>query len=248
MDQLLNWLWDGHGDYIFVVLLFVVCVLTVALIYARFQSSLKHLVTDSPYPVVVLDASHGQLLLANAPAMQLLGIRSLGSGFLYPASFHNEELLTLLDSFSSRHFRHQLFDWRLCETENVKVELSGKKSVLRGHHVWIIYAQPYQVTHQELQQELEKLGIVRSAIDSLSELICLQDQQGKVLTTNRAFDLFWEGRRGEACSANISPIASRKSERRWTTDPQGRSCLLEVNQNSLVSQTGEMIGTLSISH
>ncbi|MHC0043475.1 sensor domain-containing diguanylate cyclase [Vibrio campbellii] len=248
MDQLLNWLWDGQGDYGFVVLLSVVCVITVTLIYLRFQSALKHLVTDSPYPVLVLDASHGQLLLSNDPAMQLLGIRALGSGFLYPASFHTEELVALLDSFSSRHFRHQLFDWRLSETENVKVELSGKKSVLRGHRVWIIYAQPYQATLQEQQKELEKLGIARSAIDSLSELICLQDQQGKVLTTNRAFDLFWEGRREEACSANISPIATRKSERRWTTDPQGRSCLLEVNQSSLVSQSGEMIGTLSISH
>ncbi|MGU3846151.1 diguanylate cyclase, partial [Vibrio diabolicus] len=36
--------------------------------------------------------------------------------------------------------------------------------------------------------------------------------------------------------------------RKWTTDPQGRSCLLEVNQNSLVSPSGELIGTLSISH
>ena len=83
MDQLLNWLWDGQGDYGFVVLLSVVCVITVTLIYLRFQSALKHLVTDSPYPVLVLDASHGQLLLSNDPAMQLLGIRALGSGFLY---------------------------------------------------------------------------------------------------------------------------------------------------------------------
>ncbi|MGR5172618.1 sensor domain-containing diguanylate cyclase [Vibrio owensii] len=248
MDQLLNWLWDGQGDYGFVVLLSVVCVIAVTLIYIRFQSGLKQLVTDSPYPVLVIDASHGQLLLSNDSAMQLLGIRSLGSGFLYPASFHTEELVTLLDSFSSRHFRQQLFGWRLSETESIKVELSGRKSLLRGHRVWIVYAQPHQVTHTEQQQELEQLGIARSAIDSLSELICLQDQQGKVLTTNRAFDLFWEGRREEACTSKARPIATRKSERRWTTDPQGRSCLLEVNQSSLVSQAGEMIGTLSISH
>ncbi len=180
--------------------------------------------------------------------MQLLGIRRLGSGFLYPASFNTDEIIALLDSFSSRHFGQQLFDWRLSETENIKIELSGRKSLLRGHRVWIIYAQPYQFTRQEQQQELEQLGIARSALDSLSELICLQDKQGKVLTTNRAFDLFWEGRREEACSSKMNPIATRKTERRWTTDQQGRSCLLEVNQSSLVSQSGEMIGTLSISH
>lgn len=127
MDQLLNWLWDGQGDYGFVVLLSVVCVIAVTLIYIRFQSGLKQLVTDSPYPVLVIDASHGQLLLSNDSAMQLLGIRSLGSGFLYPASFHTEELVTLLDSFSSRHFRQQLFGWRLSETESIKVELSGER-------------------------------------------------------------------------------------------------------------------------
>ncbi|EOA9034364.1 diguanylate cyclase [Vibrio harveyi] len=248
MDQLLNWLWDGQGDYGFVVLLSVVCVITVTLIYIRFQSALKLIVTDSPYPVLVLDAGSGQLLLSNDSAMQLLGIRRLGSGFLYPASFNTDEIIALLDSFSSRHFGEQLFDWRLSETENIKIELSGRKSLLRGHRVWIIYAQPYQFTRQEQQQELEQLGIARSALDSLSELICLQDKQGKVLTTNRAFDLFWEGRREEACSSKMNPIATRKTERRWTTDQQGRSCLLEVNQSSLVSQSGEMIGTLSISH
>ncbi len=65
MDQLLNWLWDGQGDYGFVVLLSVVCVITVTLIYIRFQSALKLIVTDSPYPVLVLDAGSGfQLLLS----------------------------------------------------------------------------------------------------------------------------------------------------------------------------------------
>lgn len=248
MDQLLNWLWDGQGDYGFVVLFSIVCVLAVTFIYVRFQTALKYVITDSPYPVLVLDASHGQLLLSNQSAMQLLGIRALGSGFLYPSSFEVDTLVTLINRFSGRSFRQQVFDWRLSETENIRVELSGRKSLLRGHRAWILYAQPYQVTHQEQQQELEQLGIACSALDSLSELICLQDQQGNVLTTNRAFDQFWEGREEEACSSKTSSVVARKSDRRWTTDPQGRSCLLEVSRNSFVSHLGEMIGTLSISH
>ncbi|MEI8626951.1 sensor domain-containing diguanylate cyclase [Vibrio sp. M60_M70] len=249
MDQLLNWLWDGQGGYGYVVLLLIASVCALALIYLHFQTSLKQLVTDSPYPVIVLDSGYAQILLSNQAAMQLLGIRSLGTGYLYPALFDIRELESFLDSVSSRHFSQQVFDWRLSESESIKVELSGRKSLLRNHRVWIIYAQPYQATHQEQQQELAQLTIARSALDSLSELICTQDRQGNLLTTNRAFDQFWEGRREEACASKASMgEASRKSERKWTTDPQGRSCLLEVNQNSLVSPSGELIGTLSISH
>ncbi|HHX8452893.1 TPA: sensor domain-containing diguanylate cyclase [Vibrio diabolicus] len=251
MDQLLNWLWGGQGGYGYgyVVLLLIAGVCALALIYLHFQTSLKQLVTDSPYPVIVVDTSHAQLLLSNQAAMQLLGIRSLGTGYLYPALFDIRELESFLDSVSSRHFNQQVFDWRLSESESIKVELSGRKSLLRNHRVWIIYAQPYQSTHQEQQQELAQLTIARSALDSLSELICTQDRQGNLLTTNRAFDQFWEGRREEACASKASMgEATRKSERKWTTDPQGRSCLLEVNQNSLVSPSGELIGTLSISH
>ncbi|MEA3483555.1 MAG: diguanylate cyclase [Pseudomonadota bacterium] len=249
MDQLLNWLWDGQGGYGYVVLLLIASVCALALIYLHFQTSLKQLVTDSPYPVIVLDIGHAQILLSNQAAMQLLGIRSLGTGYLYPALFDIRELESFLDSVSSRHFSQQVFDWRLSESESIKVELSGRKSLLRNHRVWIIYAQPYQATHQEQQQELAQLTIARSALDSLSELICTQDRQGNLLTTNRAFDQFWEGRREEACASKASMgEATRKSERKWTTDPQGRSCLLEVNQNSLVSPSGELIGTLSISH
>ncbi|MDW2030211.1 diguanylate cyclase, partial [Vibrio sp. 399] len=149
MDQLLNWLWNGQESYGYIVLLSIVSAIAIALIYFRFQNALKQLITDSPYPVLVLDASHGQILLSNQAAMQLLGIRSLGTGFLYPALFELHKLSSLLDSFSSRYFRHQVFDWRLSENESIKVELSGRKSLLRGHRVWIMYAQPYQVTLQE---------------------------------------------------------------------------------------------------
>ncbi|EGQ9715388.1 diguanylate cyclase [Vibrio alginolyticus] len=248
MDQLLNWLWGGQGGYGYVVLLLIAGVCALALIYLHFQTSLKQLVTDSPYPVIVVDISHAQLLLSNQAAMQLLGIRSLGTGYLYPALFDIHELEQFLDRFSSRHFRQQAFDWRLSDSESIKVELSGRKSLLRNHRVWILYAQPYQATHQEQQQELAQLIIARSALDSLSELICTQDRQGNLLTTNRAFDQFWQGRREEACASKALGEMTRKSERKWTTDPQGRSCLLEVNQNSLVSPSGELIGTLSISH
>ncbi|MDF4897192.1 PAS domain-containing protein, partial [Vibrio parahaemolyticus] len=110
MDQLLNWLWGGQGGYGYVVLLLIAGVCALALIYLHFQTSLKQLVTDSPYPVIVVDTSHAQLLLSNQAAMQLLGIRSLGTGYLYPALFDIHELEQFLERFSSRHFRQQAFD------------------------------------------------------------------------------------------------------------------------------------------
>ncbi|MDF5430821.1 diguanylate cyclase, partial [Vibrio parahaemolyticus] len=70
MDQLLNWLWGGQGGYGYVVLLLIAGVCALALIYLHFQTSLKQLVTDSPYPVIVVDTSHAQLLLSNQAAMQ----------------------------------------------------------------------------------------------------------------------------------------------------------------------------------
>ncbi|MDW2150924.1 diguanylate cyclase, partial [Vibrio sp. 378] len=69
MDQLLNWLWNGQESYGYIVLLSIVSAIAIALIYFRFQNALKQLITDSPYPVLVLDASHGQILLSNQAAM-----------------------------------------------------------------------------------------------------------------------------------------------------------------------------------
>ncbi|MGR4989520.1 sensor domain-containing diguanylate cyclase [Vibrio rotiferianus] len=248
MDQLFTWLWSEQNDYGYVILLTIVSAAVLALIHYRYQQALKQLITDSPYSVFVIDAGHGQILLANDSATQFLGIRALGTGFLYPATFRTNDLLTIVSSFASRSFRQQLFDWHLSESESTRVELSGRKSFYNGHRVWILYAQPYQVTSIEFQQEQAELNMARSALDSLSELVCLQDQQGNHIATNRAFDLFWEGRREEAGITPHDALATRKTERRWTTDVNGRSCLLEVNQSALVSQVGELIGTLSISH
>ena len=43
-------------------------------------------------------------------------------------------------------------------------------------------------------------------------------------------------------------MQGRKSQRRWTTDTAGRSCLLETSQTPLVSNEGDVLGALGISH
>ena len=174
MDQIFNCLWSEQNYNGHLILLTIVSAAVLALIHYRYQQTLKQLITDSPYSVFVIDAGHGQILLANDSATQFLGIRALGAGFLYPATFHTNDLLTIVSSFASRSFRQQLFDWHLSESESTRVELSGRKSFYNGHRVWILYAQPYQATSVECQQEQAELNMARSALDSLSELVCLQ--------------------------------------------------------------------------
>ncbi len=108
------------------------------------------------------------------------------------------------------------------------------------------------VKHVEAQLDREQvrtsLKVARSALDSLSELIYIQDNDGNLLDSNKSFNNFWSGREEESDSIIDGVMQGRRSQRRWTTDPQGRSCLLETSQTSLLSSEGDILGLLNISH
>ncbi len=248
MEQLLGWLWDGTYNYGLSIILAFIAMIVLAFIYYRFQHELENIVKDTPSALLMVEASSGRLLLSNRQGMQLLGVRSIGSSFYYPVALTPEILLNFLDAYSSRYFQQQEFDWPLSESKNSKVSLSGRRTIYRGKRVWLVYAEPRQASDREYRKEIEKLSIAQSAIDSLSELIFVKDNNGRLIATNRAHDQFWQGRRDEADIKLDAEDKARSTKRRWTTDPQGRSCLLETHQSNLMSESGNSIGTLSISH
>ncbi|CAK2831315.1 PAS domain S-box-containing protein/diguanylate cyclase (GGDEF)-like protein [Vibrio crassostreae] len=249
MELVMTWLWDrayGYGIYIVVVLL-------IALIcwhlYSRYQSHIETLLLATPSPLYFVDVRSGEILYANRQAMQLLGIRQIGVSFRFPTvESENSFRHYLTNHINSRAFE-QVSLWALSEFESFKINLVGRKVHFRNKQAWMIHASPYKNTNEEMSQEVRELNVARTALDSLSELIYVKDQKGQLVTSNRSFKKFWHGRAEEGTlSVSGGVLKGRVSERSWTTDQDGKSCLLETYQSVLLSQDGSTIGTLSISH
>ncbi|NAX22367.1 diguanylate cyclase domain-containing protein [Vibrio sp. V39_P1S14PM300] len=248
MEQLFSGFWNlisQHGAWLAVLL---ASVLILTYIYTRAQKHLESLLQDSPAALLLIDASSGRLLLSNRPAMQLLGIRLVGNHYFLPADVSQHYLLSMLNQFSSRRFSDHSELWPTSSHSKVKVSLCGSKTLYRGKFVWLIYATPHCQTDEDRQQEMQSLSIANSAMNSLSELIFVKDNQGKLISANRAFERFWKGRESEGCITSDGAIKGRSSVRRWTVTPDGRSCLLETHLSLLLSPRGERIGVLGISH
>ncbi|HAS6182998.1 TPA: diguanylate cyclase [Vibrio vulnificus] len=248
MDKQFAWIAHLAEHYGAIILMAVLGYVVVRLLHLRYQRELDTLILDLMSPVLLVDLSGQHVLLANSAAMQQLGVRQLNRTYLFPATFAIEQLSNSLTSFSGRQFSQLAFAWQASEHEHLDVALSGRKVYYRGQHCWLLNIQLNPSNRSRHMDDLDAFLVAQSALDSLSELICLKDNDGKILATNRAFELFWEGRRDEAIMPESRLMKGRQSERRWTTDPQGRSCLLEVNQSLLMTKAGEPIGTLSVSH
>ncbi|EJO9872521.1 diguanylate cyclase [Vibrio vulnificus] len=248
MDKQFAWIAHLAEHYGAIILMAVLGYVVVRLLHLRYQRELDALILDLMSPVLLVDLTGQHVLLANSAAMQQLGIRQLNRTYLFPSTFAIEQLSNSLTSLSGRQFSQLAFAWQASEHEHLDVALSGRKVYCRGQHCWLLNIQLNPSNRSRHMDDLDAFLVAQSALDSLSELICLKDNDGKILATNRAFELFWEGRRDEAIMPESRLMKGRQSERRWTTDPQGRSCLLEVNQSLLMTKAGEPIGTLSISH
>ncbi|MEZ8296206.1 diguanylate cyclase [Vibrio splendidus] len=249
MELVMTWLCDrayGYGIYIVVVLL-------IALIcwhlYSRYQSHLEKLLLATPSPLYFVDVRSGEILYANRQAMQLLGIRQIGVNFRFPTvESENSFRHYLTNHINSRSFE-QVSLWALSEFESFKINLVGRRIRFRSKKSWMIHASPYKNTDEEVSQEVRELNVARTALDSLSELIYVKDKKGELVTSNRSFKKFWHGRSEEGTlSVSGGALKGRVSERSWTTDQDGKGCLLETYQSVLLSQDGSTIGTLSISH
>lgn len=214
----------------------------------RYQKQLTSYYKESPIAMVVIDCKTGELSLANQHAMQLLGIRKLGKSYFYPSGMAQESFIKSIGQIDGKSIQNLDHIWSVSELNQVPIDFSGRKINYKNRTAWLLYAHVHKNSGSENEQVTNALKIARSSLDSLSELIYIKDSQGKVVDTNRAFDNFWEGRFDEANVDIEGVLKGRQTQRRWTTDPQGRGCLLETSQSTLLSSDGEVFGSLGISH
>ncbi|ELP5730525.1 diguanylate cyclase [Vibrio vulnificus] len=247
MDKQVAWIAQMAEQYSVVIVVTLAFYIIARLLHIRYQRDLDALILDVMSPVIVVDIKGQHILLANSAAIQQLGVRLLNRNYLFPSAFVEQGLEQTLLSLSGRQFSHLAFLWQASEHDHLELEMSGRKIYYRGQFSWLL--QLHLVPHRSKNiTGLDAYSVAKSALDSLSELICLKDNEGRLVAANKAFEQFWQGRRDEVIIPESSLMKGRQSERRWTTDPQGRSCLLEVNQSLLMSKSGQLIGTLSISH
>ncbi|WP_284192379.1 diguanylate cyclase domain-containing protein [Vibrio zhanjiangensis] len=248
MDQVLYWLWDtshGHGFDLVVILLFTFLSVT---LYYRVQRHIELLIQDAPSALILVEAKSGRLLLSNKNAMQLLGIRRVGKSFFFPDSVSRDFLMSTVGLFAGEGFKCFPIEWKVSKNSRIKVEITGRRTIYRGRIAWLLYLSSHQASHAELVREIESLSIVRSALDNLTELVFIKNNEGELISTNKAFERFWGDRQHEGCADIKGVVKGRANKRRWTTDAEGRSCLLETYQNILIASSGERIGTIGISH
>lgn len=248
MEQLLIWLWESTQEHGVAVSLIVLLLVLLTVIYTRYQKHLTELLLATPNAMLLIDSKSGELLLANSLAVQLLGVRRVGKNFMLPESVTPQFLLSTVSSISGSQFSTELIQWPISNNRQVQLDMTGRKTLFRRNQAWLLYFSVHQVTDQELTQELNSLSVVKSAFDNLSELIYIKDIEGKLISSNRAFQRFWQDREEEGIADIQGVIKGRASKRRWTVSPDGRSCLLESHQMILISASGEHIGTLGISH
>ena len=247
IDQTIQHLPDMLNQHGFDVWLVGVMILIIGHFYLRFNQQIKKLIQDAPTPLLLVDAKSGALLLSNVFANQVLGVRRVGRAYLLPDVLTSSFILRLIQRFSGGGFAAYQLDWPISANNIIKVEITGRQTRYRGRAVWLLYIIPYKASSREVMAEAQSLSVVKSAFDSLSELIFIKKQDGKIVT-NRAFDHFWGERCEEGCCEIHGVMKGRASNRRWTVDPHGRSCLLETHQSLLVSPQGEPLGMLGISH
>ncbi|WED22333.1 diguanylate cyclase [Vibrio sp. JC009] len=242
--QLSEWFYLAGYD----VLLVAFCIGIIIFIRSRKQNELSQLIQDSPLAMLVVSEQTGQLLASNRAAMQLLGIRVVGKRFVYPSTVPSDSIFALVSQFGGSSFNKHQFSWTVSDLHAIDINLSGRKGNFKGQRAWTLYAVPYEKTVEETVKEQASLKMAKMAMDSLSELIFIKDNDDLLIGTNKAFDNFWKERREEGNLSIKGRMQGRSNQRRWTTDPEGRSCLLETSQTMLLSESGEIMGTLGISH
>ncbi|WCE30199.1 diguanylate cyclase domain-containing protein [Vibrio sp. SCSIO 43137] len=230
------------------LLVIVIALITVILIKQHYQNKFRKFIQDSPLAVMAIDESSGELLLSNRPAMQLLGVRLVGKKYCLPLTMTGSQLKEVFFLVNGSSFKSYLSTWTISEHHSFTVEFTGRKMRYGTRWVWLLYAVKHLEAEPESDEVRTSLKITRTALDSLSELIYIRDNNGNIIDSNRSFDAFWRDREEESDILMQGVMQGRKSQRRWTTDTAGRSCLLETSQTPLVSNDGDVLGALGISH
>lgn len=247
IEQIIHQLSNAIHVHGFEVLLLVGVIVCIVRLYLRSNQQIKQLIQDAPTPLLLVDAKSGALILSNSFASQVLGVRRVGRSYLLPEVLSSSFIANLIHTFSGNGFSGYQLDWSASASKTIKVEITGRKTSYRSRVVWLLYVSQYKPSTVEAMAEIQSLSVVKSAFENLSELIFIKRRDDSVVT-NRAFDRFWGERAEEGFSAINGMMKGRASNRRWTVDPQGRSCLLETHQSLLMSSQGEPLGMLGISH
>ncbi|PSW19016.1 diguanylate cyclase [Photobacterium sanctipauli] len=206
--------------------------------------------TNMPIAVAVLRKKDCSLLYANKPCRELMGVRKINDRYLYPDDISAQmvsDFLRPLNKLSG--FKNIEEEYQLLNGKAVKLSISGQSVRCQWQPCWMLFVElkrEKRGNHAKLEQEQR---VFQQVLNSLSELVYFQDKTGALIGTNKAFDRFWRGRVEEGVADHdiALPVVSGATHS-WTTAPDGSSRLLETNRNLLIGDTGEAIGTLSISH
>ncbi|WP_260260850.1 GGDEF domain-containing protein [Vibrio intestinalis] len=248
IELLGTWIYESVHLHGFELILIFAVIIVVAHLYVNFNRQIEVMFQDTPCSLLLVDAKTGQLILSNNIAAQLLGVRFVGKSYLLPDSLHQSFISEVTAKFSGDGFTGYQIEWPVSATKSIQVEVTGRKTHYKGRSVWLMYVTPYRASDDEIQAEIKSLSVIKSAFDNLSELIYVKSSHGEKMVTNRAFDRFWQERIDEGSAEIKGIMKGRASNRRWTIDSDGRSCLLETHQSVLMSAEGESLGMLGISH
>ena len=206
--------------------------------------------TLMPVAVALVRKKDGHLIYGNKPCRQLLGVRKINDRYLYPDGLSSNMLCDFLRPFTGlKAFREVEEALPQSNGKVIPLVVSGQSIRCQWQPCWLLFIDSPRTSHGEQVKLQNEQRIFQQVLNSLSELVYYKDKSGKLLGTNKAFDRFWRGRidEGLAEEQGLGALGNTASHT-WTTAPDGSSRLLETNCNLLIGDTGEAIGTLSISH
>ncbi|PSW08893.1 diguanylate cyclase [Photobacterium rosenbergii] len=251
-----QWLQADNPALLFSLLILVLAIgggLLTLLFHHLEASSFNRLhaqLTLMPVAVALVRKKDGHLLYGNKPCRQLLGVRKLNDRYLYPDGLSSNMLCDFLRPFTGlKAFREVEEALPQSNGKVIPLIVSGQSIRCQWQPCWLLFIVLPRSRHGEQVKLENEQRIFQQVLNSLSELVYFKDKSGKLIGTNKAFDRFWRGRIDEGITEeqDLGSLGNTASHT-WTTAPDGSSRLLETNCNLLIGDTGEAIGTLSISH
>ncbi|PSU31934.1 diguanylate cyclase [Photobacterium lutimaris] len=206
--------------------------------------------TLMPTAVAVVRKKDGHLVYGNKSCRQLLGVRKLNDRYLYPDDLSEQMLCDFLRPFAGlKNFKEVNEALPQGNGKMIPLLISGLSIRCQWQSCWLLFIDSPRASHCEQVKLENEQRIFQQVLNSLSELVYFKDKSGELIGTNKAFDRFWRGRIEEGIAEEQGRRSiGNSAAHTWTTAPDGSSRLLETNFNLLLGDSGEAIGTLSISH
>lgn len=231
----------GYSLSVDVLLMTLIGLLIIFYLHRTYRERFLSLIKGAPIAVFIVDCQNGEILDASRKAIQLLSLRRVGKRFLLPSLMSQKKFLTILEDAQHDPFQY----WNISEHNQQPLHFSFISTISNGQKVWVVYVSPYSGN----MDHNKNTSLAFQALNSLSEQVFIKDLDGNVLATNRAYDRFWYQREQEGIGMETVVITDgRKSQQRWTSTPDGESCLLETHFTPLIAQDGKVTAVVGISH